>query len=88
MTCSSCTTSITNTVSDLDGVSEIAVSLLSKSAIVIIDDKKRAAVVLATISNCGFEAQVVDTQAIGSTKDDSAPGPRVVSLKIGGMFCQ
>jgi Cu+-exporting ATPase len=87
MTHSSCAASITKIVSDLDGVSEIAVSLLSKSARVIIDDKKRVGVILETISDSGFEAEVIDIQAIG-TKDGSVPGPRVVSLKIDGMFCQ
>jgi copper chaperone CopZ len=87
MTCAPSETSITKVVSDLDGVSEVTVSLLSNSATVIIAEKDLAGKVLETISDCGFQAQIVNVQAIGSAKGGS-PGPRAVSLKIDGMFCQ
>lgn len=88
MTRSSCATSITKMVSDLSGVSEAAVSLLSKSVVVIINEKSLAGIVLDTISDSGFTAEIVNVQAMGTTKDDDAPKPRVVSLKVGGMFCR
>lgn len=89
MTCSSCSGTITKMVTDIDGVSEVAVSLLSKSATVIIDTKELVGVIVETVEDCGFEAEFVSVESTAvSHDDDAAFGPRTVALRIQGMFCQ
>ena len=88
MTCSSCSGTITKTISDLQGVSEVAVSLLSKSATVIVDHKKLAEVVAGAIEDCGFLAEVLNVAPLDALSQDSTSGPRTVALRIDGMFCQ
>jgi copper chaperone CopZ len=88
MTCSSCTGAITSTVSGLRGVSEVAVSLLGKSATVIVDRKQVAEDVVNTVEDCGFEADVINITQLNAVDEDSTSGPRVVALRIDGMFCR
>lgn len=89
MSCSSCSGTITKMVAGIDGVAEVAVSLLSKSATVIIDNKELVNVVVETVEDCGFQAEVmsVESTAVDSSHD-AAFGPRTVALRVQGMFCQ
>jgi len=75
-------------VSELPGVSEVAVSVLGKSAVVIIDSEDVADSVVETVMDCGFEAQVVSVEPLDTT-DTCQPGQtaRVVSFRVDGMFC-
>jgi copper chaperone CopZ len=88
MTCSSCSGSITKTVSDLQGVSEVAVSLLSNSATVIVDHKQLVEVVVGAVEDCGFEAEVITVTQLNSLDENSISGLRTVALRIDGMFCR
>jgi copper chaperone CopZ len=88
MTCSSCSGTITKMVSDLQGISEVAVSLLSKSATVIIDHKRLVQDVVRAVEDCGFEAEVMDVAHLDSLGERSAGGSRKVTLTVDGMFCQ
>jgi Cu+-exporting ATPase len=88
MTCSSCSGSITKTVSYLQGVSEVAVSLLNKSAIVIVDHKKVVEAVVEAVEDCGFEAEVITITQLNSLNENSSSGLRTVALRIDGMFCR
>jgi P-type Cu+ transporter len=86
MTCSSCSNSITNAVSDVPGVQSVTVSLLDNSAIVIVDSDSVSPNVQEAIEDCGFEATVMEIASI-----ESVPKPecvmRTVSLRVEGMFC-
>jgi P-type Cu+ transporter len=90
MTCSSCSNSITNAVSDVPGVRSVTVSLLDNSAIVVVDSGSVPLTVQEAIEDCGFEATVVEIVPIES--DMLVPKPecvmRTVSLRVEGMFCQ
>lgn len=88
MTCGACASTITKQVSDMQGVSEVAISLLSKSATVIIVHKKSAEAVVEIIEDCGFEAEIITCLPVALQDDSLDNGPRVVALRIGGMFCQ
>lgn len=88
MTCSSCSGTITKMVSDLQGVSEVAVSLLSKSATVIVEDRKLVEVVIEAVEDCGFEVEVISVDSLKALEHGLTPGPRTVALRIDGMFCQ
>src|ERR1043165_9379674 len=55
MTCQSCVRSITNAVSSLSGISNIAVSLDNEEATVSFDSSKiTKSTIIETIENCGF----------------------------------
>jgi P-type Cu+ transporter len=88
MTCSSCSGTITKMVSEVEGVSEVAVSLLSKSATVIVDHKELVGAVVEAIEDCGFSAEVTNVAPLDAPNEDSTKGPRIVTLRIDGMFCQ
>jgi P-type Cu+ transporter len=88
MTCSSCSGTVTMMVSGLQGVSEVAVSLLSKSATVIVDHKKLVEVVVNTVEDCGFEVDVMNVTQLDAPDEGSTSGPRTIALHIDGMFCR
>ncbi len=90
MTCSSCTNSITQMMSQIPGVTEISVSLIEKSAKAVVDHREIAQEIANIIDDCGFEAQVVSVQPIRPQEDEAAAekGARTVTLKVDGMFCK
>ncbi|KAI0702855.1 heavy metal translocatin [Cytidiella melzeri] len=94
MTCASCINTITRCVSDIPGVSEVAVNLLGKSATVLVDDASRADAVVEAIEDAGYEAEVVSVQSTkpkpSRAKDqprNNFDGPFYLTLSVGGMTC-
>ncbi|KIJ11796.1 hypothetical protein PAXINDRAFT_43583, partial [Paxillus involutus ATCC 200175] len=59
MTCSSCVATITEMLSQLPGVFEVVVNLLSNSATLVVEKKSLISSVTETIDDCGFEAEVI-----------------------------
>lgn len=92
MTCSACSGSITGTVSQLPGVSEVVVSLLNNSATVIVARKDLIDSVTETIDDCGFEVDVVKIEPLipltPSPNNETTTGPRKLSLRVDGMSCE
>ncbi|KAF9476123.1 heavy metal translocatin [Pholiota conissans] len=89
MTCSSCSGTITKMLSDLQGVSEIAVNFLGKSATLLVDRRQRVDEVVETVEDCGFEVEVMSVETPTSMNSDSAAnGLRTVTLHVDGMFCE
>jgi P-type Cu+ transporter len=86
MTCSSCSNTINNALSDIPGVAEVAISLLDNSAVVSLEREDLATTVRDTIEDLGYEATLVSV-----SKQDHAKAARrtsrQVSLLINGMFC-
>jgi Cu+-exporting ATPase len=77
MTCSSCTTAVTNTLSELPGVLDVCVSLLSGPIVQAVDD-------------CGFEVEIIKVesfQALNAVKSQENIR-RTVSLRVDGMVSQ
>jgi len=85
MTCSSCSMTITEMVSDLQGVSDVVVSVLSGSAIFIVDDKSVVGIVVKTIEDCGFEAEIMSIGSL-TALDHELTHRRTLTLRIDGMF--
>ena len=90
MTCSACSTAVTNTLSELPGVTGVSVSLISNSAALIIDDKKRSDSIIGAVEDCGFEVQIVKTEPLcplpgGQSQE---PNRRTIHLRVDGMFSQ
>ncbi|KAG1833117.1 heavy metal translocatin [Suillus variegatus] len=75
MTCSSCSGTITEIVSQLPGISEVVVSLLNNSATVVVARKDLVGSIEPLIP-------------LTSTNNSTKTGPRILSLRIDGMYCQ
>ncbi|EGN93061.1 hypothetical protein SERLA73DRAFT_127002 [Serpula lacrymans var. lacrymans S7.3] len=90
MTCSSCSGTITEMVSQLSGVSEVTVNLLGNSASVVVDCKETINLVTETIDDCGFEGEVIKVEPVShaDNEDEVTDGSRTISLRVDGMFCQ
>ncbi|KAH7929427.1 heavy metal translocatin [Leucogyrophana mollusca] len=89
MTCSACSGTITEMISQLPGVSEVAVSLLSNSATVVVSRQDLTSTIMETIDDCGFEGELIKTEPLFSSGSEvTTVGPRTISLRVDGMFCQ
>ncbi|KAG0709615.1 heavy metal translocatin [Suillus ampliporus] len=91
MTCSSCSGTITEMVSQLPGISEVAVSLLNNSATVVVARRDLVGSVTETIDDCGFEVDIIKIEPLvpsTSESDATTTGLRNVSLRVDGMYCQ
>ncbi|KIJ20002.1 hypothetical protein PAXINDRAFT_126360, partial [Paxillus involutus ATCC 200175] len=88
MTCSSCVTTITEMLSQLPGVFEVVVNLLSNSATLVVEKKHFISSVIETIDDCGFEAEVINAEPVtASPSEATASGPRTISIRVDGMHC-
>ncbi|EGV65974.1 Cu(2+)-transporting P-type ATPase [Yamadazyma tenuis] len=85
MTCGACSASITSAVSQLDGVSEVSVSLITEEGLVKFDHNKiTSKQIIDTIEDCGFDANSVSESLLGSSDlQDSL----ITSVSIQGMTC-
>jgi P-type Cu+ transporter len=88
MTCVSCVTAITQSLSGLPGVHDVSVSLLGSSATAILDSKVMTGDVLEAINTIGYEAEVVSFQPLNlAASTVEMDGPLHVILSIAGMTC-
>lgn len=90
MTCASCSNTVSNLVSDVPGVSEVAVNLIGKSGTATIVRRELADKLVTLIEEAGYEAEVIEVRSIDSADVNTAVehmGPRTVSLRISGMTC-
>ncbi|KAJ7180049.1 E1-E2 ATPase-domain-containing protein [Mycena crocata] len=92
MSCSSCTNTITRTLSEIPGVSDVVVSLLESSATALIERKELSGVASQSVEDCGFEAHIISVEPTAHETSlhtlQTGDLSRTVSLKIGGMFCK
>jgi hypothetical protein len=75
-------------LSDLQGVSEVTVSFLGQSASFVVDHMNLVGVVVETVKDCGYEAEVISVELLGVLDYDSTTNLRTIALRIDGMFCQ
>ncbi|KAI0751648.1 heavy metal translocatin [Daedaleopsis nitida] len=87
MTCASCVNTVTGLLSAIPGVSEVAVNLIGKSATAIVEHRKLVPQLEEAVNDAGYEAEVVNVQAVDAHDHPDEVGPRVVSLRVDGMFC-
>ncbi len=59
MTCSSCISHVTKTASEVEGVSDVAVSLVGKSATAILKSRELVQSFIAAIEEGGYEAELI-----------------------------
>ena len=87
MTCASCVNTVTGLLSDIPGVSEVAVNLIGKSATAVIQRRDIAPQLKEAIDDAGYEAEVIAIHSLEEPTESDVTGPRTVSLRINGMFC-
>lgn len=90
MTCSSCSGTITEMVSQLPGISEVVVNLLNNSATVVVARRDLVGSVTETIEDCGFEVDLINVEPLVSSTphSDTTLGPRNLLIRVDGMYCQ
>ena len=86
MTCASCVGNVSHAMSELEGVSDVAVNLVGKSATALLANKDLVKPLVDAIEDGGYDAELVSIEPI--KKDEDISGPRSVSLRVDGMFCQ
>lgn len=86
MTCAACTNTVTGLASDIPGVSDAVVNLIGKSATATVAKKDIADQLAEAIEDAGYEVEIVTLEPVG-LGHHVVSGPRVVSLRIEGMFC-
>lgn len=91
MTCASCTSTITQCLSTLIGVSAVAVNLLGKSASASVDTPDRVDSIISAIQDAGYEAEIISidkpNSGVATIKPAPVDGPYRLSLSVGGMTC-
>ena len=85
MTCVACVRNLTDAVSELEGVSEISVNLLGKSASAVVAKTALVDSMVTLIKDIGFECQLVSIMPIKSADaSGQIDKTRTVALEIKG----
>lgn len=87
MTCAACSNTLTRLLSEVDGVTDAVVDLMGHSARVVVESQKLTPVVVETIEDAGFEAEVVKVEPLFQTPIRETAA-RTISLKVDGMYCE
>lgn len=87
MTCAACSNTITRLLSEVNGVSDVVVDLMGHSARVVVESQKLTSIVVETIEDAGFDAEVVKVEPKNkkATRDTAT---RTITLKVDGMYCE
>lgn len=100
MTCGACVSTLISRLESMDGVSEVAISLVTERAAVLHDSKVSVEQLVERIEDTGFGASIVDSECQGTgnkkgiseldeteLSDTDASSIETVKLKIFGMTC-
>lgn len=92
MTCASCVGNVTRAVEEIQGVSNVGVSLVGKSATMTVESEDLVKDIVNAIEEGGYEVELVNIEPIVdesvANNEDSISASRTVSLRVDGMFCQ
>lgn len=90
MTCAACSSTITQLLSEEEGVTDVSVNLMGNSATLFVKSKELITAVKDVIESAGYEASVVGVEPLQATPDamEVVHGQRTVALRIEGMFCE
>ena len=90
MTCASCSSTVTQLLSEEGGIADISVNLIGNSATLVVKSKESITVVKEVIESAGYEVSVVGVEPLQATPDamEVVHGQRTVALRIDGMFCE
>lgn len=90
MTCASCVSHVTEATSELEGVSNVAVNLVGKSATAILKTRELVPVFIEAVEEGGYEAELISVEPVaeaGEEDEEDEVGPRSIALRVDGMFC-
>lgn len=95
MTCASCSSTVTSTLSEIPGVSDIAVNLLGNSATLMVTVPEVAPAVISAVEDIGYTAEVISIEPLRPSHTAmnathlriQQEGPLRVDLSVGGMTC-
>lgn len=87
MSCAACSVTLTRLLSEVYGVSDAVVDFMGHCARVVVDSQKLTPVVIETIEDAGFGAEVVKTEPLVKTPTQEVT-TRTISLHVDGMYCQ
>lgn len=87
MTCAACSSTLTRLLSEADGVSDVVVDLMGHSARVVVESQKSTPIVVETIEDAGFDADLVKVEPLAKAPAQEIT-TRTVHLKVDGMHCQ
>jgi len=90
MTCASCVSHVTEATSELEGVSDVAVNLIGKSATAILKSRDLVPTFITAVEDGGYEAELITVEPVEFASDASEEDelePRSIALRIDGMFC-
>ncbi|KAF8877244.1 E1-E2 ATPase-domain-containing protein [Gymnopilus junonius] len=85
MTCSSCVRTITEALSKLEGVSEISLNQLGKSASAVVASASLADSLATLIEDLGYEAQVLSVTPLAASQAFKRGDRRTIALEFKGM---
>lgn len=84
MTCAACSNTLSRLLSEVDGVSDVVVDLMGHSARVVVESQKLTPVVIETIEDAGFDAEVVKVESLIKAPTQET-ATRTISLMVGEM---
>lgn len=87
MTCAACSNTLTRLLSEVDGVSDVVVDLMGHSARVVVDSQKLTPIVMETIEDAGFDAEMVKVEPLVKEPIQETT-TRTISLRVDGMHCE
>jgi len=87
MTCAACSGTLTRLLSEVEGVSDVVVDLMGHSARVVAESQKLTSIVIETIEDAGYDAEVVKVEpSVKAPTQETTT--RTIFLKVDGMHCQ
>lgn len=86
MTCSSCESAITRTLSSLDFVQSVDITLLGHSGTVAFSTRENVAQIKTAVEEMGYDCDIVGLFKLGP--QSTASNTRTISVKVDGMFCR
>jgi Cu+-exporting ATPase len=87
MTCAACSNTLTRLLSEVDGVSDVVVDLMGHSARVVVKSQNLAPVVIETVEDAGFDAEVVKVEPLVKAPTQET-ATRTISLKVEEMHSE
>jgi P-type Cu+ transporter len=81
MTCAACSNTLTRLLSEVDGVTDVVVDLMGHSARVVVESQKLTPVVVETVEDAGFDADVVKVEPLVQAPIRETT-TRTISLKV------
>jgi Cu+-exporting ATPase len=90
MTCVACSSTVTQLLSEQEGVTDVSVNLIGNSASLVVKSKELIMGVQEIIESAGFEAAVASVEPLQVTPNamEVVQGRRTVALRIEDMFCE